>query len=428
MGYMGDMGRRRARARGSIPRRAIRRTVGLAFPALLVVLLTALLVVSVATPPPVGAAAAPQITRNINYGGGDDPATVLDTFVPTDGRTNRPAVVLVHGGGWVGGDKSALAPDALALAQQGFVTFSINYGLDDPRWPDELDDVQTAVRWVQDHSSTYALDPGRVGLLGSSAGGNLVMLVATLGVGDGHPPVKAVASWSGPADLTTLAITNVPGDDLLAPVTVPIPGADVPAACVDQVGTCIGTMAPAFVQAFMGCTLPECPEQYRDASPVYGVSGATPPMLLAGAETDLVPMSQNYAMANALRAARVASSLLLVPGTGHAESYRSVAIAPTTAFFQQYLVDDASPQVSASAPPTTAAGSAALPALGADGRFAVPTAPLAAAPRTGVIGFAQRNIRWVFRAGLGLLGALLLVLLVRARRRRLRAGSPRPTA
>ncbi len=411
---MVGMGRRHGR-RHEVGRRA----------AFVLALLSVLGAAVIGVGAPADAAGAPQITANINYGGGDDPALVLDAYVPTDGQTNRPAVVLVHGGGWVGGDKAVLAPDATALAQQGFVAFSINYGLDDPRWPDEVADVQTAIRWVQDHASTYALDPASVGVLGSSAGGNLVMLVGTSGVGDGHPPVKAVVSWSGPSDLTTVAITNVPGDDLVAPSTVPIPGAEVPPGCTGQVDTCIGTMAPGFVQSFMGCTLPECPEQYRDASPVFNVTGSTAPMLLVGAETDLVPMSQNYEMANALRAGRVASSLLLVPGVGHAESYRAVSLAPTIAFFQQYLVDHASPQIDTSAPPTTATGSAALPTVDADGRYPAPAVPAAANPRTGVIGFFQRNIRWTIRVGAGLLAVVFLVVLARSRRRR-RGYPPHP--
>lgn len=66
----------------------------------------------------------------------------------------------------------------------------------------------------------------------------------------------------------------------------------------------------------MDCTLPECPEQYREASPVFGVTAATPPMYVASAEQDLVPVEQAYEMVNALTAGGIASKLQVVPGEG----------------------------------------------------------------------------------------------------------------
>ena len=100
-------------------------------------------------------------------------------------------------------------------------------------------------------TTSSAVSPASIGVLGSSAGGNLVMLVGTSGVGDGHPPVKAVASWSGPSDLATVAITNVSGDELVSPSTVPIPGADVPPGCTGQVDTCIILRTALFKDGMM---------------------------------------------------------------------------------------------------------------------------------------------------------------------------------
>lgn len=359
----------------------------------------------------------PSIQRDIEYGEPGDARNRLDAFVPQDGKTNRPAVVLVHGGGWTGGDKVALAPDALYFAVNGFVAFSITYGVDESsRWPEELEDSQRAVRWVQDNAATYGVDPSRIGLLGSSAGGNLAMLVGTHGVDGDHPPVRAVASWSGPTNLTTLAITNIGGDVLAAPPTVPIPGAETPPGCAGAgQSACIGVIGPQYIQAFMGCTLEDCPDRYRDASPVFSVTPTTPPMFLAGAEIDLVPAEQNLEMANALMAAGVASSLLLVSGENHAEAFRAAALPPTLEHFRRYLVDGAGPKVPVGTPPSVVAGSAPLPPLGADGRFPVPAIP-EVATRTGIIGYVWRHAAW-FMVGGAVLIVLLVVLVLRRGRR-----------
>jgi acetyl esterase/lipase len=371
-----------------------------------------LLTTMAGTAAPAAAQAQPKVTPNLDYGADNDDHTQLDVVEPADGKTNRPAVVVIHGGGWTGGSRVETLPDAMALAQHGFVAFSIDYRLDvTPRWPTELEDVQRAVRWVQDNAATYGVDPGNVGILGSSAGGNLAMLVGTDGTGNGHAPVKAVASWSGPTNLTTISITNIDGGTLASPPTVPIPGAQTPPGCVGD-PACIGMLGPNYIQAFMDCTLPECPEQYRDASPVFKASASTPPMFLAGAEVDLVPMEQNYEMANALTDVGVASQLLLVAGEQHGDSFRNVATQPTIDFFTTYLVQHQDPHVAKGSPPSTASGSDGLPPFDAEGRLPVPAIPDEAAPRTGLSGLIARHRS--LSIGLGAVVAVVAVALVLA--------------
>jgi acetyl esterase/lipase len=312
---------------------------------------------------PASAAVTIDVSHAVPYGPPGDRVRVLDAYVPRDGRKGRPAVVVVHGGGWVGGERADEEANARAFAAAGFAAFSIDYRIGGPTaWPDELDDVQAAIAWVQDHAATYAVDPAKVGLFGGSAGGNLVMLAATHGPSAGHPPVRAVVSWSGPSDLTVIAPVGVSGDVLASPSTVPIAGADPPAGCAGD-AACLGVMAPSFLQTFMGCTIEQCADRYRAASPALGVTASTPPMFLASAEIDLVPAGQAYAMVNALTTAGITSRLLVVPGVGHADSYASTATTPSIAFLQQFVVDGADPHVAPNTPPTTLPGSVALPGL-----------------------------------------------------------------
>lgn len=371
---------------GAAPRRRAR-TVGAAAAtlaaALAILALASLASASVTTArtaplaPLAPAQAAPTVTSGVAYDpGSPNGPLLLDVYEPAGSAASRPAVVLVHGGGWTTGDRTQVAPDAQALAEQGIVAFSIDYDLAGPgRWPGQVDDVRTAVRWVQANAATYRVDPTRIGLFGSSAGGNLTMLVATEGLGDpSAPPVKAVVSWSGPADLTTLAPTGVDADALDGPGIGSVAGAETPSGCVGD-PACLGVIDPQAIQAFLGCTVDDCPQTYVDASPSYQVTAGSPPMLLVSAETDLVPAEQSYEMVNALSGAGVANEILVVAGEGHAESYRSTALDPSIAFFSRFLVDGADPRTATGTPPSTVAGSQPLPALVDSYRLPTPEPP-----------------------------------------------------
>jgi len=319
---------------------------------------------------------APTVTSGVDYSGTGDGSLLVDIYQPAGAATSQPAVVLVHGGGWTTGDRTQVGPDAQALAEQGIVAFSIDYRLTGPGlFPGQMDDVRTAVRWVQANAATHRVDPTRVGLFGSSAGGNLAMLVATEGLGDpSSPPVKAVVSWSGPADLTTLAPTGIDAAALEGPGIGSVPGAETPSGCTGD-PACIGVIDPQAIQTYLGCTVDDCPQTYMDASPSFQVTSSSPPMLLVSAETDLVPVEQSFEMVNQLSGAGVANEILVVAGEGHAESYRSTALDPSIAFFARFLTDGTDPRTATGTPPSTVAGSQPLPALVDSYRLPTPAPP-----------------------------------------------------
>ena len=162
-----------------------------------------------------------RVTSGLTYyPGGPE----FDAFIPTAGTTPRPALIMVHGGGWQGGDQTELAPYAMdAATNNGWAAFTVDYrldGNDSSAWADELHDVQAAIRYiVGSQAQTYGIDPDQVVLLGDSAGANLVALVSEYGTADavlGDPvgydpslavPLKAVALWSPPTDLAALVAT-----------------------------------------------------------------------------------------------------------------------------------------------------------------------------------------------------------------------------
>ena len=158
--------------------------------------------------------------HNLAYREGASPHWKLDLALKKDASAKpRPGIVVIHGGGWIEGDKSSFSQrqgdvpgNILHFAKLGFVAATINYRLaGEARIPAALDDCKTAVRWLRAHAKEYNLDTNRIGAYGNSAGGHLALLLAMPGndrqlasdapLPDQSSLVQAVISDSGPIDL-----------------------------------------------------------------------------------------------------------------------------------------------------------------------------------------------------------------------------------
>ena len=290
-----------------------------------------------------------------------------------------------------------LAPEAQQLAeQQGWASFTIDYILEgDPNqvpWEDEVDDVQAAVRFVAAHAAEFQIDPKRIGMIGASAGGELVAMVAVNGtLDDGGPhdqndvagakPVNpvVVATWSGVFDLGQLAT---------------IAGAP-PTGCTGD-PACIGVFLPNAIPTYVGCPEASCEQQYDAASPLTYVSAKTAPMFIANSEEELIPVQQPDEMTAALQKYGVPHQLQILPGELHAQEYAAQIMPATIDFMDDYL-DVA---VSASTTTTGPVPDEAAAAAGDDG--------------------GDDDLPWLVAAGAGALIALGLMILLLARGRRVR--------
>lgn len=298
--------------------------------AALLVLLTS---AALATPlsEPVGAADPYDVHTGISYG--TEPEQKLDLYLPDENDRNGAAVLLVHGGGWYQGDRSEMDDPAKRLAEGGFVAATVGYRLEsqtDSPFPDEVYDVQLAVQWFSDNAHRYGVEKEKIGMIGGSAGGHLVSMVATLGsAGDptrqplvtepSGAEVAAVASWSGLYDLSTL-----------------VPRADDENSC-DGDPNCLTISQPNLVPDFLGCSLEDCPDRYEEASPINHVGPSTAPMFLANSTDELIPLSQPDAMINRLSAAGVPNSHQFVPGQAHAGQYIDAVWGNTESFLRRHL-------------------------------------------------------------------------------------------
>lgn len=160
------------------------------------------------------------VTYNIRYREGANKYWVLDLARPRESPlTARPLIVVIHGGGWIQGDKSSFSTpknpppgNILDFAKLGFVAATINYRLaEEAPFPAGIHDCKNAVRFLRAHAAEYGIDPKRVGAWGNSAGGHLALMLGMSGTeksleGDGSyleqsSVVQAVVSDSGPIDL-----------------------------------------------------------------------------------------------------------------------------------------------------------------------------------------------------------------------------------
>lgn len=267
------------------------------------------------------------VERGIVYGHAGGQELLLDAYLPAaaESGAKRAAVVLIHGGGWQGGDRSAESCVKLsqALAEAGIAAFNIDYRLvkkssDGASWvnqyPASIDDCRRAVRWVRSHADQYNLKTDKLGAAGDSAGGHLVSMLGTTDAppestepGTPSSRVQAVVDIYGPTDLTR---------DFSKMVIGPIRVEDL-------------------VNAFV-----PTPESKKAASPLRAVDEKSAAFLIFHGTADpLVPVEQSKDMFAALQKAGRPAEYVEFPGAGHGfhGAEWNELVAKSVAFFKKEL-------------------------------------------------------------------------------------------
>jgi len=120
-----------------------------------------------------------EIKDNIKIGLAGDKDLEGDIFIPPGGDEKRPAILIVHGGGWREGDRKQLRGYGILLAREGFLCLCTSYRLStEDIWPAQIQDVNCAIRYLRANSEELGLDPNRIGITGNSAGGHLSLMAA----------------------------------------------------------------------------------------------------------------------------------------------------------------------------------------------------------------------------------------------------------
>ena len=98
---------------------------------------------------------------------------------PREDHSPKPALVWIPGGGYRGADKNLMLGEMSEFARAGYVVVSIYYRSSaQGKWPAQIQDVKTAIRFLRANAAKYEVDPDRIGVFGRSAGGHLATFAA----------------------------------------------------------------------------------------------------------------------------------------------------------------------------------------------------------------------------------------------------------
>jgi len=234
----------------------------------------------------------------------------MDIYFPASGGP-WPALVYVHGGSWMHGDKSEAAILAAGMTSQGYLVVSLNYRLYPMgKFPGMIEDVKCAVRSLRANAIQYNLDPNRIGAIGASAGGHLVALLGTSDQSDGWD----VREYLDQSSRVQAVVAMAPVTDM----TRKFPNVDI--ETIKLVG---------FGEA-----------NIMEASPITHVTADDPPFLLIHGDRDgVVPYEQSQLMYDRLLQANVPAQLVIVKNGDHSFAGINGTATPTLAEINQIILN-----------------------------------------------------------------------------------------
>jgi acetyl esterase/lipase len=255
---------------------------------------------------------------DVTYATVDGEELQLDLASPKGLDQAVPAVVVIHGGGWMGGKRQDMTALAKILAEHGYVAATVSYRLAPKhRFPAQVEDVKAAVRYLRAHADELHIDPQRIGATGASAGGHLALMLGTVDSGDGlegdggnadqSSKVQAVVNFVGPVNLIM--------DDYTDTQT-------------------------QILTAFLGGPPKEKVDDCRRASPLsYINAGDAPTLSFFGSDDPLIPNDQAFQIATALDEADVPGRVEILLGASHGWPGKEMerTIGATVSFFDQNL-------------------------------------------------------------------------------------------
>lgn len=223
---------------------------------------------------------------NVTYG--THVRNSLDMYLPAGRDAKTPVILLVHGGSWFGGDKSAFTDLAKYWRDRGYAAATMNYRFTNTPeksiHPAQVNDIAKAIDFIGLKSAEWKISSDKFALQGASAGGHLSLLFAYKY--DTANKVKAVISMAGPTDLTATGSA--------------------------------GAAQVQVVQWLIGSSYEANPAAYAEASPINHVTASSTPTLLFHGKKDLVvPFQQAIDLKNKLVQFGTVHKLVSYEDTGH---------------------------------------------------------------------------------------------------------------
>jgi len=224
---------------------------------------------------------------DVSYG--NDNQQRMDVYLPENRNSETRTIVIIHGGGWSGGDKSDYNGFITEFQRRlpGYALANLNYRLvrqSGNHFPTQENDINSAILFLKSKAAEYNIS-GDFIYLGISAGAHLALLQ-----GYKHHAVlqpRGIISFFGPVDLERLYFNS-------------------------------GIVIPPAIQNIMTATLDDNPNIFYESSPINFVSSSSAPTLLLHGDVDtLVPIEQAYMLRDKLAENAVPHKLVVYPGEGH---------------------------------------------------------------------------------------------------------------
>lgn len=201
---------------------------------------------------------------------GSHPRNKIDIYLPRQRDTTTAMILLIHGGGWVAGNKEDWSQEIInELLNSGYAVSSMNYQYANGNFHNQMQDISNAIAFMQTKSTSWKISSSKFALMGASAGAHLSLLYAH--AYDNTHLVKTVVSIVGPTDMTDTLFHQYANNWLIGSV----------------------------FEQFLGTTFQNNPQVYQDASPLYNFS-TIPTFFISGWLDNLVPPQQSLRMFDSL--------------------------------------------------------------------------------------------------------------------------------
>lgn len=259
-------------------------------------------------PPRIG---GERVYRQIVFSSPNGHPLRLDLYTPPKSGRAAPVVLWMFGGSWKFGSRGYHL-NVRDLTRSGIAIAAIDYRFSSEAiYPAQLEDCQSALKWLRANGARYGLDPTRIGVAGESSGGHLAAL---LGVVEGKKRIRAVCAIYPPTDLVAL-------------------------------GRQYALANPSDIERLLGGPIEQRLDLARQASPLYLVTKDSPPFLLIhGARDTLVPVAHSERLSRRLQDNGVESQLITVPEREHWFALDDLQAEKVARFFQRHLTAPANPQ------------------------------------------------------------------------------------
>jgi acetyl esterase/lipase len=260
------------------------------------------------------------IQTNVAYINDSNPVHQMDVYMPNS-TGPFPAIIYIHGGGWVQGNKTDLNDIAQVYAKRGIAGFSIDYTLataNQSAWPENIQDVVAALSYIKQNAATYHIDTGRVAVLGSSAGAQLASLLGTL---QGNETFLSNTGFNGPLHSQVCLVMDYDGVEDLEYV-----GQN----STENLNLLINIVG----SQFGGVTYTENPGLWREASPVTYIAAGDPAFVFVhGKEDRIVPIQVAQSFNIKLKDAGVSTRFITI------EAYHDILDNEAINLQARYTVD-----------------------------------------------------------------------------------------